>query len=61
MAFDFTNIPRLQPNRTLPGVLGIDFNDSTHPAVLEITSSVGKLNFAIGLFTKISFYSYVYQ
>lgn len=45
MIYDFYEIPQLQPNRSLSGVLGIDFNDSTHPAVIEILSSVGELNF----------------
>lgn len=47
MIYDFYEIPQLQPNRSLSGVLGIDFNDSTHPAVIEILSSVGELNFII--------------
>lgn len=39
---DFACISALSPCCSLPGTLGVDFNDSTQPAAIEILSSVGK-------------------
>lgn len=44
---DFACISTLASNCSLPGTLGIDFNDSTQPAKLEIVSSVGKEIYSI--------------
>ncbi|XP_065165526.1 AP-3 complex subunit beta-1-like [Atheta coriaria] len=38
---EFASIATLPPKCTLPGTLGIDFNDSLHAANLEIVSSLG--------------------
>lgn len=38
---EFMCITLLNPNCSLAGTLGIDFNDSTNPANLEIISSKG--------------------
>lgn len=43
MVHDFACIGKLSPNCSLPATLGIDFNDSLQPAVLEIVSSAGNL------------------
>ncbi|XP_060537052.1 AP-3 complex subunit beta-2 [Cylas formicarius] len=44
---DFSCIPKLPPNSSLPATLGIDFNDSTQPANFEIVSSLGNFNVCI--------------
>lgn len=41
LVHDFACIASLPPLCSLPGTLGIDFNDSTQPANIEILSSVG--------------------
>ncbi|KAF2880489.1 hypothetical protein ILUMI_25696 [Ignelater luminosus] len=41
---EFMSITLLSPNCSLAGTLGIDFNDSTNPANLEILSSKGSSN-----------------
>lgn len=38
---EFVSIKILGINSSLPGTLGIDFNDSTAPANFEIVSSLG--------------------
>lgn len=40
---DFANIAILTPQISLPGTLGINFNDSPQPISFEIVSSIGKL------------------
>ncbi|KAF5270811.1 hypothetical protein FQA39_LY08328 [Lamprigera yunnana] len=44
---EFMVITVLGPNSSLGGTLGIDFNDSTNPANLEIVSSIGVGNVCI--------------
>lgn len=44
---DFACLSKLPPNCSLPATLGIDFNDSTHPANFEIVSSLGNFNVSI--------------
>ncbi|KAK5639081.1 hypothetical protein RI129_011573 [Pyrocoelia pectoralis] len=44
---EFMPIAILNPHSNLPGTLGIDFNDSTNPANLEIVSSIGVGNVCI--------------
>lgn len=46
---DFACIPKLPPNCSLPATIGVDFNDTTHPANFEIVSSLGWFLFLIGL------------
>lgn len=43
---DFACIASLNPYCSLPGTLGIDFNDSSQPLTLTINSSVGMFNSA---------------
>lgn len=45
MVHDFACIGKLSPNCSLPATLGIDFNDSLQPAVLEIVSSAGIIHY----------------
>ncbi|XP_017772392.1 PREDICTED: AP-3 complex subunit beta-2 [Nicrophorus vespilloides] len=44
---EFACITSLNPNSSLPGTLGIDFNDSLHPANLQIISSLGSSNICL--------------
>lgn len=44
---DFACIASLNPYCSLPGTLGIDFNDSSQPLTLTINSSVGNSNIII--------------
>lgn len=38
---DFATIGVLHPDSSLPGTLGVNFNDSTQPISFEIVSSAG--------------------
>lgn len=45
--YDFASIKKLPCHCTLPGSIGIDFNDTLQPAAFEIISSIGVTNVLI--------------